>query len=67
MQEKAGPPPIIFAFRPESYRVLESPDELKRWEELMKERVGLSADLTNLSGTCCESYSGGSKDDCDQD
>lgn len=64
---KEGAPPIVFAFRPESYKVLEVPEEIKQWENLMKERVGLSADLTNLSGTCCESYSGGAKDDCDQD
>ena len=67
MQEKEGAPPIIFTFRPERYNVLESPEEIRQWEKLMKERVGLSAQLTNLSGTCSESYSGGSKDDCDQD
>ena len=67
MSQQQGAPPVVFSFRPESYKVLESSDEIKEWERLMKERIGLSADLKNLSGTCCESWSGGVKDDCDQD
>ena len=59
--------PAIFYFQPNTYRILESPDSLKQWEADMKRFVGLAIDHTILSGTCCESVSGGSKDDCDVD
>ena len=64
---RTGVPPLVFSFRPESYRVMSSPEEVREWEKLMKERVGFSASLSNLSGTCTECSSGGSSDDCDQD
>lgn len=63
----SGPPPIVFVFQQESYEILESPEDLKNWEKMMKERVGFKADLTNVSGTCTESRTGGTSDDCDQD
>lgn len=59
--------PVIFHFQPDDIRQLSSPDELKRWEENMKSKVGFSADISNLSGTCCESVCGGNPDDCDED
>jgi hypothetical protein len=62
-----GAPPVVFAFRPESYTILESADEITKWETMMKDLVGFNAIITNLSGTCCESSSGGQADDCDQD
>ena len=62
-----GAPPVIFGFKPENYEVMESPAEIRKWEKLLKERVGFKADFSNLSGTCCECSSGGRTDDCDQD
>lgn len=62
-----GVPPLVFAFRPESYKIMESPKQIKEWETLLRERVGFSAEFANLSGTCCECCSGGRTDDCDQD
>jgi hypothetical protein len=59
--------PVIFHFQPTDFRELQSPDELKRWEDAMKSKVGFKADFSNLSGTCCESVCGGSADDCDAD
>lgn len=67
MKNIKGVPPLVFTFKPESYKVMESPDEIKEWEKLMKERVGFNADFSNLSGTCSECQSGGQSDDCDQD
>ena len=67
MTEPAGAPPVVFAFRPESYKVLDTPDEIQEWERLMRERVGLDVDFRHGSRSCTESYSGGQKDDCDQD
>ncbi len=67
MTEKQGRPPVVFHFQPKSYQILESPEELKEWERLMREEVGLSADIANLSGTATESCSLGKTDDSDQD
>lgn len=67
MKESKGKPPVVFNFQPDGYKVYETPEELKEWEKLMKEEVGFNADITNLSGSCTESYSAGSSDDCDQD
>lgn len=67
MTVRTGAPPIVFSFKPESYKVMSSPDEIKEWERLMKERVGFNGDFANLTGTCSECSSGGSSDDCDQD
>ncbi len=60
-------PPVVFLFQPTEFRVLESPKEIQNWEKLMKEEVGIRADLKNISGTCTESSSAGQADDCDQD
>lgn len=62
-----GAPPVVFPFKTESYEILESPAEIKKWEKMLKERVGFKADISNLSGTCTESSSLGKTDDCDQD
>ena len=59
--------PVIFHYQPTDVKQLSSPEDLKRWEETMKSKVGFKADFSNLSGTCCESYCGGSADDCDAD
>lgn len=59
--------PVIFHFQPTDIRELSSPDELRKWEDAMKNRVGFKADYSNLSGTCCESVCGGEPDDCDAD
>lgn len=67
MGMKQGTPPVVFHFQPKGYTVLSSPEELKEWERLMKDEVGLTADISNLSGTCSESSSAGKSDDCDQD
>ena len=67
MRTEAGRPPVVFAFKIDGYEVAETREEIKNWEKQMKDAVGFSGDLVNLAGTCCESTSGGRKDDCDQD
>jgi hypothetical protein len=67
MDQRESRPPVIFAFQPKSFRVMRTPEELREFERMMKEEVGLSADLANLAGTCTESSTGGQSDDCDQD
>jgi len=56
-----------FPFPAKGVQGNEHPEELKEWERLMKEEVGLTADIANLSGTCTESTSASQSDDCDQD
>ena len=64
--------PVIFTFQPQEFAVLDDPEDLRQWESLLVERVGVSADVGRAitqaiaanGGTCCES---GSTDDCDED
>lgn len=64
--------PVIFTFQPQEFSVLDDPEDLRKWESLLVERVGVSADVGRAiteaiaanGGTCCES---GSTDDCDED
>jgi len=67
VEEMRGVPPVVFHFQPDSYKVYETPEQLKLWEALIKEVVGLQADISNLCGTCTESCSACRTDDCDQD
>ena len=41
--------PVIFHYQPTDVKQLSSPEELKRWEETMKSKVGFKADFSNLS------------------
>lgn len=59
--------PVIFNFQPTSYKTLTTPDELKQWEKDMKDYVGIKVDYGNMTATCTECTSGGTKDDCDSD
>ncbi|MBJ9897859.1 hypothetical protein [Burkholderia cenocepacia] len=67
-EEKAGAPPVVFHFQPKGYRVLTTPDELKEWERMMRENVGLTADISNISGSLTQSMCNQPDyDDCDND
>jgi hypothetical protein len=66
------PNPVLLHFQPEQFTLVEGPDELRKWEELLVQRVGVNATVgraiidamrTN-GGTCCES---GDTNDCDVD
>ncbi|MCE3203425.1 hypothetical protein JI735_19675 [Paenibacillus sonchi] len=61
--------PAVFYFQPTEFKMLESPEEIKRWEHLMRESVGIKSVTFDGSGSCCESPSGNPSraDDCDQD
>jgi hypothetical protein len=64
--------PVVFNFQPQEFSLLEDPEDLRKWESLLVERVGFSAAVGRAiseaiaanGGTCCES---GSTDDCDED
>jgi hypothetical protein len=64
--------PVVFHFQPQTFALLDDPEDLRKWESLLVNRVGVSADVGRAiseaiaanGGTCCES---GSTDDCDED
>jgi hypothetical protein len=37
--------PAVFMFQPTHYKMVSTPDELKEWERMMIEHVGMSADV----------------------
>ncbi|MFZ2901150.1 MAG: hypothetical protein WA004_21145 [Saprospiraceae bacterium] len=65
--------PVVYHFQPQTFTVLEDPVDLRKWEALLIERVGMKGivgkdvanDILANSGTCCES--GSPSNDCDQD
>jgi hypothetical protein len=67
------PQPLILNFQPRSFKILKGPEDLRLWESLMIERVGLrgivgkniAEEIHANGGTCCES--GSPTNDCDQD
>lgn len=66
------PQPVIMNFQPKTFAILESPEDLRRWEAMLVERVGLTGtvgkriaeETLSNGGTCCES---GNTNDCDVD
>lgn len=64
--------PVVLHFQPTTFKVLEDPEDLRLWEAMLIERVGLrgvvgkqiAEELHANGGTCCES---GNTNDCDQD
>lgn len=66
------PQPVVLDFQPETFSLLEDPEDLRRWERDLAQHVGISSaldkriaeDLVANGGTCCES---GSTNDCDVD
>jgi hypothetical protein len=47
--------PTVFYFQPNAFKEMKSPEELLEWERLMKEEVGLNAELSNIGATQTES------------
>jgi hypothetical protein len=60
-----GPPPIVMAVQATSYLKIETPEDLKAWEEDMHNIYGIHSSLRGMSGAASESCSGGGSDDCD--
>ncbi|MFF3331668.1 hypothetical protein ACFYWX_19205 [Streptomyces sp. NPDC002888] len=57
-------PPVVLRVQPDSYIRLETPEELKSWEEAVRATTGLRIDGSNLAGSASESCSCGCSDDC---
>lgn len=67
------PNPVVFTAQPSEFKVLEDPADLKAWERMLADDLGLKAgakvrlgdEIHASGGTCCES--GAPTNDCDQD
>ncbi len=45
--ERGGP--VVFMFQPTHYKVVETPEELRLWEQMMIDRVGLDRESPTLA------------------
>jgi hypothetical protein len=58
-----GAPPVVFFPTPDSHITFKTHEELKAWEDHIRERLGVQ--LKGNLGTASESCSGNCSDDCD--
>ena len=61
---KAHPKPTVYFFQPETFAVLKDAKDLREWEAMMREKVGMSDLSFAATETCCESNG---TNDCDTD
>ena len=54
---KAGTPPVVFQTQTFGYIPLERPEELRQWEEDLRNFYGVSVDASALAGRACETCS----------
>ncbi|WP_436498426.1 hypothetical protein [Actinokineospora sp. HUAS TT18] len=50
--------------QPDSFIKMESPEDLRAWENAVRQTTGVKIDAANLAGTACETCSAGCTDDC---
>ncbi|OKI48043.1 hypothetical protein A6A29_03025 [Streptomyces sp. TSRI0281] len=60
----AAAPPVVLRVQPESYIYLQTPEELRAWEEGVRATTGLRIDASYMAGSASESCSCGCTDDC---
>jgi len=60
---KTGPAPVVFQTQTFGYVPLERPEELRQWEEDLRNFYGINVDASSLAGRACETCSCCS-DDC---
>jgi 2-methylaconitate cis-trans-isomerase PrpF len=54
---RTGQPPVVFQAQTFAYIPLETPEELKQWEEDLRSFYGVTADASALAGRACETCS----------
>jgi hypothetical protein len=59
-----GAPPVVFAVQPNSFFPVETPDDIKQWEEDVRNFFGIEAKAGGIHAAS-ESCSAGCSDDCD--
>jgi hypothetical protein len=58
-----GAPPLVFTPVPDGHIIIQTPQELKEFEDDIRAKLGVH--IKPLLGTTSESCSGGCSDDCD--
>ncbi|MEE1797436.1 MULTISPECIES: hypothetical protein [unclassified Streptomyces] len=51
------PPPVVFQVQPDSYVALQTPEELRSWEQAVRMTTGLEIDADSLKAAVCGSES----------
>jgi hypothetical protein len=59
-----GKPPVVLQTQPYGYVRLETPEQLKQWEEDLRTFYGISIDASAMGGRACETCSCCCTDDC---
>jgi hypothetical protein len=62
---KVGAPPVILQAQAYGYIPLETPAQLKQWQEDLRTFHGISIDASGLAGIAAETCSAGCSDACD--
>lgn len=62
---KIGKPPVILQSQAYGYIPLESPAQLKQWQDDLRTHHGISLDASGLGGIAAETCSAGCSDACD--
>ncbi|ARF82484.1 hypothetical protein ACIG0C_30785 [Kitasatospora aureofaciens] len=57
-------PPVILRAQPDSFVRLNTPEELRDWEEAVRATTGMRIDASRMGGSASESCSCGCSDDC---
>jgi hypothetical protein len=61
-----GTPPLVLQAQLDGYVVLQTPEELRQWQEDLLTTTGLQVDASGLAGIAAETCTGGSSDACDK-
>lgn len=61
---KVGRPPIVLQTQSYGYVLLDKPEQLKQFEQDLRNFYGISIDASGLGARACETCSGGCSDDC---
>jgi hypothetical protein len=59
-----GKPPLVLQTQSFGYVTLDKPEQLKQWEQDLRNFYGISVDASGLRGRACETCSCGCSDDC---
>lgn len=62
---RKGTPPVILQAQVDGFVPLETPAELKQWQDDLKTLTGISMDASKLAGIAGECCCGGCSDMCD--
>jgi hypothetical protein len=64
LEARIGRPPVVLQTQPHAFIPIEGPEQLRQWEEDLRNFYGISADVSRMRGHACETCSCGCSDDC---